>query len=300
MQHESRTKHEPAAAGWTAIAPFDPLPNGRKRHCGAWTLHGTKLNGAASKPKVRKPKTTASAHSRKFVRLRCKCWACSLCGPRKASKYRAQILRAVCRYKLNRMLTLTLEAHKVAAGDELRTYKEHFEEHKGSNTACRCPTCTQVQVNSIGHIRRCWSKLRVYLHRRYGTAPKFIAILEFQKTTGLAHLHILVDRYIDQAWAKEAWQAVGGGQHVDIRRKDAHRAAAYVSKYLSKELLLSAPQGMRRVTTSRSIQLNVKKPQEFKWEVLKTPIDRLYVVLREDAQDAVHSDGELESFGLRE
>jgi hypothetical protein len=214
--------------------------------------------------------------------------------------YRSRIVQAVVREKLNRMATFTLDVRKIASAVELPTFLIHFEAHKGSKCACRCMTCETIQVRSIVHIRKCWSKLRVYLHRQYGVAPKYVATLEFQKATGLAHIHVAIDRYIDQAWAKESWQAVGGGQHVDIRYKDAHRAGAYISKYLTKELLLSAPQGMRRVTTSRSIQLNEKRPSDFQWEIVKGPIDRLYMVFQEVAIDEVRSEGELESFSLRE
>jgi hypothetical protein len=300
MPDTSTVEREAEMEGGTAIAPFGPLPNGRKRLCGAWTLHGDRIEGL--KP-ARSPKhlgSNAPTASRKFVRLRCKCWSCSLCGPRKASKYRGQILRAVNRERLTRMLTLTLDVRKLVTGDDLRTFLEHFESHKSTNTACHCSTCTRVQIESIKHIRQCWSKLRVYLHRSKWKAPKYIAILEFQKVTGLAHLHIVIDRYIEWAWAKQAWQAVGGGQHVDIRHVDAHRAAAYLSKYLSKDMLLSAPVGMRRVTTSRSIKLDQKKKSEFQWQVVKAPIDRYYVVLRESAQEVVRNDGELESFSVRE
>lgn len=300
MPDTSTTVREAEMEGRTAIAPFGPLPNGRKRLCGAWTLHGDRIEGINPARSSRQMASRAALPSRKFVRLRCKCWSCSLCGPRKAIKYRGQILRAVSRARLTRMVTLTLNVRKITTGDELRTFLEHFEEHKSTNTACHCPTCTRAQIESIKHVRRCWSKLRVYLHRRYGEAPKYIAILEFQKVTGLAHLHIVIDRYIEQAWAKQAWQAVGGGQHVDIRHIDAHRAAAYLSKYLSKDMLLSAPVGMRRVTTSRSIRLDQKKKPEFQWQVVKAPIDRYYVLLWESATEIVRSDGELESFSVRE
>jgi len=284
----------------TAIAPFGPLPNGRKRFCGAWTLQGNRREGNTPPRSPRYVGPKVATLSRKFVRLRCKCWGCSLCGPRKATKYRAQILRAVNCERMTRMVTLTLDARKIATGDELLTFMEHFDAHRPLRTSCRCPICTRVQVASIQHIRECWSKLRVYLHRRYGVAPKYIAILEFQKVTGLAHLHIVIDRYVEWAWAKQVWQAVGGGQHVDIRHIDAHRAAAYLSKYLSKDMLLSAPVGMRRVTTSRSIKLDQKKKSEFQWQVVKAPIDRYFEVLRESAQEVVCSDGELESFSVRE
>lgn len=300
MSEALMTMQISATDRWTAIAPFGPLPNGRKRFCGAWTLHGHRLDGIKPARSPRHVGPKVATPSRKFVRLRCKCWGCSLCGPRKATKYRAQILRAVTREKMTRMLTLTLDVSKLVTGDKLRIYKEHFEAHKGTNTACHCQTCTRVQIESIKHIRQCWSKLRVYLRRRYGVAPKYIAILEFQKATGLAHLHIVIDRYIEQAWAKQVWQAVGGGQHVDIRHIDAHRAAAYLSKYLSKDLLLSAPTGMRRVTTSRSIRLDQKRKSDFEWQVVKAPIDRYWEMLRASANEVVHSDGELESFSVLE
>lgn len=293
-----RTMREAAADGWGAIAPFGVLPNGRNRLCGAWTLRGSRLE--RYRASIRRARTADSTASKKFVRLRCKCWSCSRCGPRKASRYRAQIVRAVVREKLNRMITFTLDVSKIASGVELQTYRAHFEVHRSLGTACRCPTCEQIQIRSIAHIRKCWSKFRVYLHRQHGVAPKFVAVLEFQKVTGLAHLHIAIDRWVDQRWAKEAWQAVGGGQHVDIGRKDVHRAGAYISKYLTKEMLLSAPSGMRRVTTSRSIKLNEKKSPEFEWNVVKGPIERFYATLREVAEDEVRCEGELESFSIRE
>jgi hypothetical protein len=289
MPHGSRTKPVSQITYGVAAAPFGALPNGRKRLCGAWTLLGARCVQTLCNPKARK-----------FVRLLCKCWACSLCGPRKAGKYRAQILRAVSRGRLTRMVTLTVDVHKMATGEDLRTFIEHFEAHRAIQTACRCSTCTRVQVNSIAHIRGCWSKLRVYLHRRYGRAPKYIAILEFQKVTGLAHLHIVIDRYMEQAWVKQAWQAVGGGQHVDIRQIDAHRAAAYLSKYLSKDMFLSAPSGMRRVTTSRSIRLDEKKPSEYHWQVIKAQIDRCFVAFRESATDVLLNEGEMQSFFVRD
>jgi hypothetical protein len=95
--------------------------------------------------------------------------------------------------------------------------------------------------------------------------------------------------------------AVGGGQHVDIRRIDAHRAAAYLSKYLSKELLLSVPGGIRRVTTSRSIKLLEKKCSEYVWELLKNTIDVIHKRYEKSASDIVRdSDGELDEFVVRE
>jgi hypothetical protein len=236
----------------------------------------------------------------KWVRVLCKAWGCSLCGPQKANRYREQILRAVQRHKLTRFLTLTLNPRNVATPDEAKAFYEHWEAQKGTGHACHCGTCAKVQARSVAYIRGCWDKMRTYLLRRYRQAPKFIAVLELQKETGLAHLHIVVDRYIEQPWLKRIWLAIGAGEHVHIQYVDAHRSAAYLSKYLAKDLLLSAPAGTRRVSTSRSIRLNEKKPSEYEWQIVKTPIDRMYLLLREVAIDVIRKDGELESFSIRE
>jgi hypothetical protein len=54
-----------------------------------------------------------------------------------------------------------------------------------------------------------------------------------------------------------------------------HRASRYISKYLSKELLMSAPKRCRRVTTSRGIRLLEKSKTEAAWSIIRVPIFRL-------------------------
>lgn len=274
-----------------------PRPKGQKRFCGSRTIHGVRREFAGNHQAQGK---TARRPRDLFICLRCKSWGCCVCGPKKAKLYRALIMRAAHRHKLTRFLTLTLNPRLVALPDEVEVFYEHLNAQTSTGKACRCCTCRKVQARSVKYIRNCWAKLRVAFQRHYGHAPKFIAVLEFQKRTGLAHLHIVVDRYIPREWIKERWVAAGGGAHVDIRLVDVHRIAPYLAKYLTKELLLDVPDGVRRVSTSRSIQLNEKKLSEYSWEVLKTTIDRMYVLFAERATDEVVADDELESFSLRE
>jgi hypothetical protein len=63
---------------------------------------------------------------------------------------------------------------------------------------------------------------------------------------------------------------------VDIRLVDLHNVSRYLSKYLTKDLLMSAPPRSRRVTTSRGIKLFEKKASEVKWELLRASIYRLH------------------------
>ena len=201
----------------------------------------------------------------KFHRLNCKCWSCKHCGPKKAKRYRYLIAQLAEQEHLTRFLTLTLDPKK-------------------------------IQGSSVSYLRGVFNKFRLYLRRRFGSPIKYIAVLEFQKS-GIAHLHVLVDRFIPQDWISDSWSALGGGNIVDIRYVDVHRIARYVSKYLTKELLLSAPKRSRRVTTSRSLHLLPKKDSNGSWELFKVSIFHLFSRLSDLARDVqVDEDGVLESF----
>jgi len=200
-----------------------------------------------------------------FHRLNCKCWDCCYCGPRKAKRYKRLIAELAEREGLTRFLTLTLDPKK-------------------------------VEGNSVQYLRKVFNKLRVYLRRREGSPIKYIAVLELQKS-GLAHLHLLIDRYIPWAWIRESWTAVGGGSQVFIKFVDVHRIARYLSKYLTKDLLLSAPKRSRRITTSRSVQLIPKKMTDRVWHLLRVSIFSLYSRFWRTANDVcVDEDGMLEGF----
>ena len=124
---------------------------------------------------------------------------------------------------------------------------------------------------AVPHLRMCFNKFREYLRRKYDVPPTYISVLEFTKA-GVPHLHVLIDRYIPQAWISDAWEKLGGGKIVFIKRVTIEKVARYLSKYLTKELLLSAPKGSRRLCTSRSIKLFPKFDSEISWELLKSSI----------------------------
>ena len=205
--------------------------------------------------------------SEKLIRLNCKTWACAYCGPRKAWRYKQAIRDIAERYGLTRFLTLTLDPSKIE-GDPVR------------------------------YLRRVFNKFRVSLLRKFKCTVNYIAILEFHKS-GIPHLHVLVDRFILQRWISEAWSALGGGGIVDIRFVDVHRISHYLAKYLTKELLMSAPPRSRRVTTSRSIHLLEKTASDTTWVMDERSIFHLFSIFESFAQDVqVDCDGFLFSFSL--
>jgi len=154
----------------------------------------------------------------------------------------------------------------------------------------------KVEGNPVCYLNGAFSKLRIYLNREFNSTPQYIRVLEFQKN-GNPHFHILIDQFIEIEWIRKAWVAVGGGFMVDIRLVDVHRVSRYLSKYLTKELLLSAPSRTRRVTTSRGIKLLAKTPQKTFWTLVKVPISRLVEVYARDVvTSSVDEDQLLESF----
>jgi hypothetical protein len=179
----------------------------------------------------------------RYQRVHCKCWHCAHCAPKRAGAYRRGITAAAEAHGLTKFLTLTLDPKKLGGNAE----------------------------HSCKHLRESFNKFRTYLRRKYGETVKYIAVLEFQQN-GFAHLHLILDRYIPQAWIKKSWAAVGGGEHVDIRRVDEHRVAKYLAKYLTKQLNSDAPKGQRRVTCSRGIKLLVKLVKKHNWLLMRESI----------------------------
>jgi hypothetical protein len=200
-----------------------------------------------------------------FQRLNCKTWGCSHCGPRRARRYKHSIRRVAEDLKLQRFITLTLDP-------------------------------SRIEGDPVVYLRETFNKLRTYLRRKYGCAPKYIAVLEFHDN-GKPHLHVLVDRFIEQAWLSAAWESVGGGRIVDIRFVDLHRVSHYLAKYLTVDLLLPAPKGVRRITCSRGIVLVQKSSNGQSWKLLRTTIaylsSRLFLLANRLQYD---EDGLLSSF----
>jgi hypothetical protein len=189
-----------------------------------------------------------------YIRLNCKCWDCPYCGPRRAKRYRRAIGVWAEKLGLNRFLTLTLDPKKLDRED------------------------------STKYLKRTWAKLRSLIHRKYGKALPYICVLEYQKN-GTAHLHILLNQRVEIDWLKEKWQAVGGGWNVWIKMVSIRRIVNYVSKYLSKDLMLSAPKGARRVTTSRDIRMFEKAAQDIAWNLIKIAIEAIRFVVETTISD---------------
>jgi len=85
---------------------------------------------------------------------------------------------------------------------------------------------------------RYWNKLLTAIKKRYGRTLAYIKIQETQKS-GMLHLHVLFDRYIEIAFIRDLWANVyGAGVEINVQRVYDHAGVAhYLTKYMTKTLL---------------------------------------------------------------
>lgn len=206
-----------------------------------------------------------------FLCLLCGSYRCNRCRNPKLKRVRARLAEIAQEHKLQRMATLTLDPKRVPEGE--RTDR---------------------------HIRDCWRKMRVLLAREFNGTLPFVGVLEFQEN-GLAHLHVLLGRYIPQKWLSDAWQSIGGGKIVDIRFVDVHRVSAYLAVYLAGEkiehTLRLLARRARIFTTARCIRLWPKK-QKGVWRLRRTSLSEFYDAVQDKSGERFVHDPELARFGL--
>lgn len=183
----------------------------------------------------------------------------------KAAWMRRRIGELAREHGLNRFLTLTLDPSKLEGQDGGR------------------------------YLRGVWAKFRTYLRRQYGTAPKFISVVEATKA-GTPHLHLLLDRYLPQHWISDKWSRLGGGRIVFIEQvHDLEKCGWYLGKYLTKEMIGSDAGLLRRVTTSRGIRLQVPR-EGTTWDVMFAPLEEMRRRVVDGEADELDERGRLKFF----
>lgn len=162
--------------------------------------------------------------------FRCGSWKCYCCGYRMRQNLVEEIERISSeRPEMSRLLTLTL--------DPARAPSDQDEQHK--------------------YLTERWNALRTRLKREIGDFS-YIWVREEQES-GLPHLHAIVSRYLPHGVVSQAWDELGGGEIVDIRKIErADKAAHYVGKYLTKHALTGLPDNIQRYNSSSDITLHVR------------------------------------------
>src|SRR5437667_1548912 len=123
----------PGGGEAAVVSSLDPIQTnsnkqlGRGKHCGRFSVRGQ----APNSPETR------------FIRVNCKSWNCSYCGPRRAKRYKHAIRATAEARQLRRFLTLTLDPAK-------------------------------IEGNPVRYLNGVFAKLRVYLRQHHDTSPQYI------------------------------------------------------------------------------------------------------------------------------
>jgi len=154
--------------------------------------------------------------------------------------------------------------------------------------------------DAYAHINESWRKLREAFRRKFKKSVSFIAVNEFTKK-GMPHKHVLINQYIPQRWLSNKWDSLGGGPIVDIRMiHDLPNMSKYVGKYLTKDILIKAPKGSRRFTTSQDIKLR-EKGQDIKFSLWDLDIDRILELQNGQVDvEVTNKDGRVINFEVHE
>lgn len=165
--------------------------------------------------------------------FRCNSWDCYCCAHRMRCNLVEELDRLIEeRPEMRRLLTLTLDPSNAPA--------EQDEQHR--------------------YLTERFNALRTELRDRW-PGLSYVWIREEGESNN-PHLHLLVDRYMDQAELSRLSERVGLGEVVDIRRVNARNAARYLTKYLTKGAFYNLPDGIRRYGSSGDITLEVRGSSE--------------------------------------
>jgi hypothetical protein len=109
-----------------------------------------------------------------------------------------------------------------------------------------------------------WQRFRSLLHK-HGYRPQYFKVKEFTEK-GQRHLHVLIDIFVPFNEIQYAWRLATEGTSfwVHIKKTQVRRAAGYMSKYLTKQTVLSSSfdKGEHRYSFSRKFPRMPKEEQE--------------------------------------
>lgn len=162
----------------------------------SWGVPGAPCGGATAE-KLEDGRLTV-------VPLLCGKWSCPMCGWLRYYWFVTELRRAMKRHGLRYFWTLTI----------------------------RQGYCTPQE--SYVEIQKGWNRLRTAIVRKYG-ALAYVWVVEGQKN-GMAHLHLVWDRYVDVDWLRAAWErSFPGSRQVHVGRIGSDDGPGYLAKYLGKE-----------------------------------------------------------------
>lgn len=169
----------------------------------------------------------------KFKWIGCGSWNCPVCQQVKALQVKYKLKEIIETNDLKYFLTLTLDPKKltpdIRSEEVNNTHKYITKLFNHFTTILRRKTFT---FYSTRYKKKCTIDLKSKEEKL-----KYVWVAEFQKETGNAHLHVLINHFLPVSVIREVWSHVGGGHIMWIEKvKSVKGISSYVTDYIVKGL----------------------------------------------------------------
>ena len=169
----------------------------------------------------------------KFYRMFCNSWNCPTCCRRKANMVKHEIIETAILNNLCYKLDLTLDGTKIPyeyKNDEVNDTHKYI-------TKILNHFLTLLKRTKKDYVKKKTGQIKHFDYSQLEQALKYVWVLEFQKDTKNAHLHMLINQFLPIEVIRELWMYVGGGVEMRIERaRTVNGAAIYATKYIVKGL----------------------------------------------------------------
>lgn len=157
----------------------------------------------------------------------CNSWSCPICGPKRAYKTKNLLQNITFINNLYYFLTLTLDPKKVPQevifGDSHKYITKLYNHF-----------ITVIKRKRFKILNKKTHKYEIFNLKNNKEKLKYVWVIEFQKN-GLAHMHILFNKFLNIKVIRKVWTHVGGGHMMRIEKIGSIEAIShYITDYIVK------------------------------------------------------------------
>lgn len=162
-----------------------------------------------------------------FSKIPCNSWCCPVCSVRKAIRLKYWLREIIEINNLERFITLTLDPKKIPVEYQNDTHKyitklfNHF--------------LTILRRKKYPYWMESQQKMFYFDLSKANEKLKYVWVIEFQKKTHNAHMHILTNQWLPAVVIRKIWEDIGGGTQMRIEPvKSIKGISNYITDYLVK------------------------------------------------------------------
>lgn len=162
-----------------------------------------------------------------FSKIPCNSWCCPVCSVRKALRLKYWLREIIELNNLDRFITLTLDPKKIPVEYQNDTHRYITKLFNHFLTVLRRKKYPYWMASQNRYFYFDLSKATEKL--------KYVWVIEFQKKTHNAHMHILTNQYLPAVVIRKIWEDIGGGTQMRLEKVISTKGISnYITDYLVK------------------------------------------------------------------